>query len=43
METWQAIMIIFIVFAVVIGNLVLLKHTANMPFKKSSKKITKKP
>ncbi|WP_462179725.1 DUF2897 family protein [Pseudoalteromonas gelatinilytica] len=33
MQTWQIIAVIVVVFGVVIGNLLLLKHAAKMDFK----------
>lgn len=40
MQTWHMIVIVIIViviivFAIIIGNLALLKHSANLPFKKT--------
>lgn len=35
MQTWHIVVIFIIVFAVVIGNIMLLKKTANMKFKKT--------
>ena len=35
MQTWHIVLIFIIVFAVVIGNIMLLKKTANMEFKKT--------
>ena len=48
MQTWQVILIVVMVFGVVIGNIALIKHSANMEFKKSdshlkNKQDTKKP
>ncbi|MDP2487205.1 DUF2897 family protein [Pseudoalteromonas marina] len=48
MQTWQVILIVVMVFGVVIGNIALIKHSANMKFKKSdsylkNKQDTKKP
>jgi len=48
MQTWQVILIVMMVFGVVIGNIALIKHSANMEFKKSdshlkNKQDTKKP
>ncbi|MGO2010598.1 DUF2897 family protein [Pseudoalteromonas sp.] len=36
MQAWHIVVIFIIVFAVVIGNIMLLKKTANMEFKKTS-------
>lgn len=35
MQTWHMVVIVIIVFAIIIGNLALLKHSANLPFKKT--------
>lgn len=44
METWQTIAIFVAVFGVIIGNLMLLRHSAKMDFKvpKSKAKEDKK-
>ncbi|WP_372762228.1 DUF2897 family protein [Pseudoalteromonas sp.] len=38
MQTWHMVLIVVIVFAIIIGNLALIKHSANMPFKKTTRK-----
>ncbi len=42
MQTWQIVLIVVMVFGVVIGNIALIKHSANIEFKKSDTHLNNK-